>query len=122
MGSMNEVQWFPEETHLCSWVSIWTNCFFLQKTIFIWNNDWQTNDSYSDLSIWQTFSWKWKKVSLALKKNNCHDLLLIIKFELSTEIIIVYNSYLPQWDSQYIKDYFLEIGRLTNETFCICII
>lgn len=52
------------------WVVSWTSHFFSWDTDFIWQTtDWQTNCGYSDLGIWQTFSWEWVKWGCHFKRN-----------------------------------------------------
>ena len=47
--------------------------------------EWMTNYGYSDLSMCQTFSWKWTKSACHYKENNLQYFLPKIKSELSGE-------------------------------------
>lgn len=72
-----------QEKHLCDWIVSHTNCLFLA-----------TPSSFERMTdkLWlfsvdylATFSQKWIKCVWHLKENNWQDLLLVMKFELSSE-------------------------------------
>ena len=70
----------------CVWESSWivtvaNSVFFKLGHHFTW----LTNYGYTDLSICQTFSWKWIKWEDLDKENNCQSLMSITKFELSSK-------------------------------------
>ena len=84
-----------KEKHFWCGVTSWASAPPAQPNIiFTWKNNYQTNYGYSDMGVWQIFSWKWTKWVFYFKENNWQYLPPMMKLESQAKVRISKNFYL----------------------------